>query len=74
MKFAGVAIHFISTFSLICAFQRLIFYMYCEGDTPLAYCVPFFFGIAYCVPPFFGFAYCVPFNNKKQPFWAFLST
>jgi len=44
-----------------------------EGDTPspLAYCVPLYFGIAYCVPPFFGLAYCVPFNNKKQPFWAF---
>ena len=38
-----------------------------EGDnpSPLAYCVPLYFGIAYCVPPFFGLAYCVPFNNKK---------
>ena len=39
--------------------------------SPLAYCVPLYFGIAYCVPPFFGLAYCVPFNNTKQPFWAF---
>ena len=39
--------------------------------SPLAYCVPLYFGIAYCVPPFFGLAYCVPFNNKKQPFLAF---
>ena len=38
-----------------------------EGDTPspLAYCVPLYFGIAYCVPAFFGLAYCVPFNKKK---------
>jgi len=27
-----------------------------EGDTPSP--------VAYCVPPFFGLAYCVPFNNK----------
>jgi len=33
--------------------------------SPLAYCVPPYFGIAYCVPPFFGLAYCVPFNKKK---------
>ena len=44
-----------------------------EGDTPspLAYCVPPYFGLAYCVPPFFGIAYCVPFNNKNNHFWRF---
>jgi len=44
-----------------------------EGDTPspLAYCVPPYFGLEYCVPPFLGLAYCVPFNNKKDHFWLF---
>jgi len=41
-----------------------------EGDTPspLAYCVPPYFGLAYCVLPFFGLAYCVLFNNKNNHF------
>ena len=45
-------------------------YSYNEGDTPspLAYCVPAYFGLTYCVPPFFGLAYCVPFNNKNNYF------
>ena len=39
--------------------------------SPLAYCVPLYFGIAYCVPAFFGLAYCVPFNNNKNHFGRF---
>jgi len=45
-----------------------------EGDTPspLAYCVPPYFGLAYCVPPFFDLAYCEPFNNKTTIFFGVL--
>ena len=39
--------------------------------SPIAYCVPLYFGIAYCVPPFFGLAYCVPFCNKNNYFGRF---
>jgi len=40
--------------------------------TPLAYCVPPYFGLAYCVPPCFGLAYCVPFNNNTTIFDNFI--
>ena len=45
--------------------SKLKQFMRVTPPSPLAYCVPLYFGIAYCVPPFFGLAYCVPFNNKK---------
>jgi len=41
-----------------------------EGDTPLAYCVPPYFGVRTAYLHFFDLAYCVPFNKKKQPFGA----
>ena len=44
-------------------------FMRVTPPSPLAYCVPPYFGLAYCVPPFFGLAYCVMFNNKKLPFF-----
>ena len=49
----------------------LLVYWRVTPPSPLAYCVPLYFGIAYCVPLFFGLAYCVPFNNKNNHFGRF---
>jgi len=53
----------------MCTWQ--ITFMRVTPPSPLAYCVPPFFGLAYCVLPFFSLAYCVPFNNKNYHFWRF---
>jgi len=50
----------------ICIIYLTIANMRVTPPSPLAYCVPLYFGIAYCVPPFFGLTYCVPFYKKTH--------